>query len=233
VQKGSAEYDYYLQGLVMRGVAPRPEYQISVTIWSCMFRTEFLREHAIRFESFCDYEDDWITCIRAFRAANTVCLESRTVYVWRIHDQSESHNRIVHDRYIEDFYEKYSRMRAFLLESVAQTGLSERERFVFERELQKEGILWTLSNETGRGISGRTIAQSVTVVKQTVQAERDRGFYRGMVTHPLSTTGYGVSRVKRNYHIVREAFLTFLLLHHMEGAAVRLNKKLLHGRWHN
>lgn len=232
LKNGTDTYNHYLQALVMCGRAPHPEYEVSVSIWSCLFRTEFLKVNGICFESFCDYEDDRIACIKAFKLAKVVCLESRTVYCWRVHTQSESHNRIVRDKYIENFYEKYCRLNAFFRDAVAETGLTKQEMEVFEREMQKRAILWNLSNETGRGIDGRTLLESEAIVKTVVQAEREKGLHKGMVTYPLSTTGYGVSGGKKIYHLVRESFLMFLLLHHMEGAAVRMNKKYLHGRWH-
>lgn len=232
LKNGTETYNHYLQSLVMCGRAPHPECEVSVSIWSCLFRTEFLKENGIRFESFCDYEDDRIVCIKAFKKAGTVCLESRTVYCWRVHAQSESHNRIVHDRYIENFYEKYCKLNHFFHNAVADTGLTEQETDIFSREMQKRAILWNLSNETGRGIEGRDLRESEQIVKAVVQAERKKGLYKGMITHPLSTTGYGVFGGKKMYHLIREGFLMFMLLHHMEGAAVHINKKFLHGRWH-
>jgi hypothetical protein len=197
-----------------------------------MFKTEVLRRNGIYFESFCDYEDDWIASIKIFLASDIVCFEDRTVYCWRVHNASESHNRVAKDRYIEDFYRKYCSLRKFLLDSVAETDLTERERKAFERELQKRAMLWTLSNETGRGIEGRTVNDSTKVLKEVVSREKAAGLCKGLITHSISTTGYGVSGAKRIYHKLREAFLTFLIINNMEGAAVKLNKKYLHGRWH-
>ncbi|MBO5068967.1 MAG: glycosyltransferase [Roseburia sp.] len=232
LKNGSERYCHYLQSLVMRGCSPHPEYKVPGSIWSFLFRTEFLRDNDIRFESFCDYEDDWIVCIKAYRSAKVICLEKRTVYCWRVHNQSESHNRILRDRYIEDFYARYCRLNAFMQEAVAGTGLTTKQHRFFAREMQKRALLWTLSNETGRGIRGRSMEESKAAVKTAVLSERKKGFQKGIVLVPLSTTGYRVSRGKKLYHILRETCLTFLLLHHMEGAAIYLNKKFLHGRWH-
>lgn len=232
LKNGSERYCHHLQSLVMRGCSPHPEYRVPGSIWSFLFRTEFLRSNDIRFESFCDYEDDWIVCIKAYRSAKVICLEKRTVYCWRVHAQSESHNRVMHDRYIEDFYAKYCRLNAFMQEAVAGTGLTGEQQRVFDRELQKRALLWTLSNETGRGIHGRSMEESKAAVKSAVLAERKKGLQRGIILVPLSTTGYRVPKGKKMYHILREAALTFLLLNHMEDAAIYMNKKFLHGRWH-
>lgn len=232
LKNGSERYCHYLQSLVMRGCSPHPEYKVPGSIWSFLFKTEFLRRNAIRFESFCDYEDDWIVCIKAYRSAKVICLEKRTVYCWRVHNQSESHDRVMRDRYIEDFYAKYCKLSTFMQESVAETGLTAKQHMDFARELQKRALLWTLSNETGRGICGRMPEESKAAVKAAVLAERKSGFRKGMVLVPLSTTGYRVSKGKKLYHIFRESCLTFLLLHHMEGAAVFINKRFFHGRWH-
>jgi glycosyltransferase involved in cell wall biosynthesis len=232
VKRDSLEHKRYLQGLVMGSLAPHQEYRTGWSIWCCMFRTDFLRKNNIHFLSYLDYEDDWMVSVNALAAADTVCFEDRTVYCWRVHASSESHNRITHDRYIDDFYEKYCSFREFLLDAVRDTEPGKKEMAAFERELQKRALLWDLSNETGRGIEGRSIGESTVEVKKTVAWERKRGIKRGIVTHSLTTTGLGVSFAKKLYHKLREAFVTFLLLHHMEGAAVYLNHKILHGRWH-
>ena len=82
IEKGQQLYDFYLQTLVMRGVTPHPECKVNGSIWSCLFRTDFLKKNHITFYKYCDYEDDWIFCILAYRAAEKICLEKKTVYSW-------------------------------------------------------------------------------------------------------------------------------------------------------
>lgn len=89
-----------------------------------------------------------------------------------------------------------------------------------------------LSNETGRGIAGRTEKESIAVMRHVVQEEKRNGIYPEINQNTLSITGYGMTGLKYKYHVFRDKFLTFLLLHHMIPAAVWLNKKVLHGRWH-
>lgn len=232
IEKGQQLYDFYLQTLVMRGVTPHPECKVNGSIWSCLFRTEFLKKNHITFYKYCDYEDDWIFCILAYRAAEKICLERKTVYSWRVHNQSESHNRVVKDRYLTHFYENYCEMRKFFLDAVNSTQIEQTDLRRYQCELQKMALLWSLSNETGRGIAGRTEKESIAVMRHVVQEEKRNGIYPEINQNTLSITGYGMTGLKYKYHVFRDKFLTFLLLHHMIPAAVWLNKKVLHGRWH-
>ena len=122
-----------------------------------------------------DYEDDWIFCILAYRAAEKICLEKKTVYSWRVHNQSESHNRVVKDRYLTHFYENYCEMRKFFLDAVNSTQIGQTDLRRYQCELQKMALLWSLSNETGRGIAGRTEKESIAVMRYVVQEEKRNG----------------------------------------------------------
>lgn len=49
IEKGQQLYDFYLQTLVMRGVTPHPECKVNGSIWSCLFRTDFLKKIILHF----------------------------------------------------------------------------------------------------------------------------------------------------------------------------------------
>lgn len=230
---GTVDYQHFLQTLIMRDVSSYPECNISPSIWSCMFRTDFLRKKEMSFWAFCDYEDDWLFNIKAFINADKICLETRTVYGWRINQLSESHNRIFKDKYIHDFYKRHNQLQEFLWESLKEAQLTEKETLRFKREMQKQVLLWGLSNETGRGIKQNTVRESTRIMKNIVAQERKKGICKGINRHALSTSTSGGTGVKWLFYIFRDKLLTFLLLHHLEGLAVRVNKKYLHGRWHN
>lgn len=232
LDKGTLEYQYHLQSLVMQDMSPHPECKMVGAIWSCIFKTAFLRENEITFYCFCDYEDDWIFCIQAFLAAKRVCLESKIVYGWRVHEQSESHNRTINDRYLDNFYQNHQRMRAFFWKALEEAGLTEQEKARYAIELQKQAILWSLSNETGRGIQKHTIKESTAIMKKVMKEEKSRGICKDLNKYALSISSFKASGWKLRYYLFRDHFLTFLLLHRMEGAAVWLNKKVMHGRWH-
>ena len=95
---------------------------------------------------------------------------------------------------------------------------------MFAGELQKEAMLWGLSNETGRGIKNRTIRQSTKVMKVITRTERKNGITKGMLMRPLPISIYGQRGIKKAYCKFRDIFLTGLLLYYMEGLAVILNK---------
>jgi glycosyltransferase involved in cell wall biosynthesis len=232
IESGTELYSRYLQTLVMRGLVHYPDCEVSGSIWCCMFRTEFLRENNIFFFSFCDYEDDWIFLILSMVNAGKFIIETRTVYSWLIHNQSESHNRTSKDRYLEDFYEKHRLLRAFFHEALKNVGLTEKMEERFACELQKQALLWSLSNETGRGIERHTEREIVDIMTHVVETETYEGICRHINRHPLYISVAGAHGWKRCYYVLRDKLLTFLLLHNQIPLAVRLNKNVFHGRWH-
>jgi hypothetical protein len=179
-----------------------------------------------------DYEDDWIFLTLSMVCAERFCIEKRVVYTWRVHADSESHNRVANDRYLEDFYEKHRLLRAFFCEALKNAGLTEKQKDRFACELQKQALLWALSNETGRGIKKHTEQESAAILAHVVEREKYEGICRRINRHPLYISVAGARGFKRIYYVFRDRLLTFLLLHGQIPLAVRLNRKLLHGRWH-
>lgn len=232
IEYRTAAYAQYLQTLVMRGLVHYEDCKVSGSVWCCMFRTEFLRENNISFYRFCDYEDDWIFLILAMVHAKRFCIENKTVYSWLIHDNSESHNRITRDRYLDDFYEKHRLLRAFFWEALKNANLSEKLEARFACELQKQALLWSLSNETGRGIEMHSKEEIIAILSHVVESEKREGICKGINRHPLYISVAGSKGLKRFYYSFRDKLLTFLLLHNRIPLAVYLNQNVLHGRWH-
>lgn len=233
LERDTIEYKNSYGALILRGDVIQTPNKIDCNIWNKIYRLDFLKENQMRFQTFLDYEDDWLFIIDAMKHAKAVTIRKQVVYIWRINEESESRNRIVHDKYLEDFYQKHCALRTFLLEALEGIPVERKLYMLYEKELQKETLLWGLSNETGRGIENRTISQSTKVMKSIVKQERNYGIKKGMVKRPLPISIYGQHGLKKAYYVFRDVFLTFLLLSHMEKLAVVLNKKLLHGRWHN
>ena len=233
LKKDTKEYEDSYGALILRGDVIKTSKKIDCNIWNKIYRLEFLKENQIYFKTFLDYEDDWIFVINAMRYAQNIVLRDDIIYVWRKNEESESRNRVVRDKYLEDFYQKHCALRKFLLDALKEISLEDNLYALFEKELQKETLLWGLSNETGRGILNRTISQSTDVMKKIVKQERQHGLKKGMLRRPLPVSIYGQHGVKKAYYIFRDVLMTFLLLHHMELLAVVLNKKVMHGRWHN
>lgn len=233
LKRGTADYENSYGALILRGDAIQTPNKVDCNIWNKIYRLDFLRENHMRFQTFLDYEDDWLFVIEAMKYAKAVTIRKQVVYIWRTNEESESRNRIVHDKYLDNFYEKHCRLRTFLLDALDTAKIERNLYTMFEGELQKETLLWGLSNETGRGIENRTIAQSTDVMKNIVKQERSIGIKKGMLKRPLPISTYGQHGLKKAYYVFRDLFLTFLLLNHLEKPAVILNKKLFHGRWHN
>jgi glycosyltransferase involved in cell wall biosynthesis len=232
IERGTTAYTQYLQTLVMRGLVHYPGCEVTGSIWCCMFRTDFLRENNISFYRFCDYEDDWIFLILAMVHAGTFAIEARTVYSWVIHNASESHNRVKKDRYLDDLYEKHRLLRAFFWEALKHADLTEAQEERFGCELQKQALLWSLSNETGRGIRKHSEREIVAIMTHVVETEKYEGIYRRINRRPLYISTAGAKGFRRRYYAFRDKLLTFLLLHGQIPLAVRMNREMLHGRWH-
>ena len=233
LEEGTEEFNHAFGSLILRGDVIKASQKIDCNIWNKIYRLDFLRENKIIFKTFLDYEDDWIFVINAMKHAKTVTIRKQVVYIWRTNLESESRNRIAHDKYLDDFYVKHCALRAFLLDALKEATVDQKLYVLYENELQKETLLWGLSNETGKGIENRTLSQSTAVMKEIVKHEREYGVKRGMLKRPLPISIYGQHGIKKAYYVFRDLFLTILLLNHMEGLAVVLNKKVLHGRWHN
>ncbi len=228
-------WPYYIWDATMRGLAP--EYKgrvcsVAAGIWSVMFKTEFLKRNNIRFRKFLDYEDDLVFMIDVMKYADSFVYIDIPLYIYNFNPLSESNNRIKKDRYIDDFYDKFCLFSDFMLGSVENTGLDEKYSERFKRELQKSCLLWNLSNETGRGIEGRRVKDSVLNVKKAVKGEYKRGMMKNLNKDTLDISTYGATGVKKSYYAFRDRFLTFLMLGRMYMPAVILNKYLIHGRWH-
>lgn len=233
LKKGTKEYDESYAALILRGDVLQTTKKIDCNIWNKVYRLDFLRAHQINFYKYLDYEDDWIFVINVMRYARNITLRKKVVYIWRQNEESESRNRIIKDKYLDDFYKKHSALREFLLDALSEISLPDDYQAIYEGELQKETLLWGLSNETGRGISNRTIKQSTVVMQNIVKQEKCYGIKKGMLCRPLPVSIYGQYGIKKLYYIFRDILLTFFLLNHLELLAVVLNKKVMHGRWHN
>ena len=142
LKKGTKEYEESYGALILRGNVIQTSKKIDCNIWNKIYRLDFLRKNQIWFHTFLDYEDDWLFVINALKYAKSVTLRKKVVYAWREHEESESRNRVVKDKYLENFYEKHCALKEFLLESLREVSLAERYDMQFEGELQKETRLW-------------------------------------------------------------------------------------------
>lgn len=231
IEKGTEKYEQNLGALIFRS-GIKCVGGVDAALWNKVFRTKFLKNNHINFFRFLDYEDDWLFAIEALHKAERVSVCTKTVYAWRVNMESESHNRKNKDVYIDNFYVKHCNLKNYLLTILNELNISENLYNSFCGELQKETLLWGLSNETGRGITGRCISESTEVMKKISSEERKNGWVKGMLWrfHPISV--YGQHGIRKLYHQFRDVFLTVLLMCRMEYLAVVLNKKILHGRWH-
>ena len=74
--------------------------------------------------------------------------------------------------------------------------------------------------------------ESAALLKEVVKKEKKKGIQPGLGRHPLYISTYEMTGWKKTYRLLRDRLLVFLLLHHGITAAVVLNRKVFHGRWH-
>ena len=74
------------------------------SVWKCIFRTDFIRDHHIRFARFVNYEDDWIFVTHALCCADQVVTCAAAGYCWRVNESSESHS----GRYVPDLGDRFT-----------------------------------------------------------------------------------------------------------------------------
>ena len=80
------------------------------SVWKCIFRTDFVREHRISFKSFVSYEDDWIFVTRALCCADRVAASREAGYCWRVNEESESHRGV----YSPDLCERFATLDEYV-----------------------------------------------------------------------------------------------------------------------
>lgn len=228
-------WKYIVWDAAMRNLAPvygEGMVSVAAAVWTNLFRVSFIKKNGIRFKRFLDYEDDLLFMIDVMKYAESFVYDKRPLYVWNENPGSESRNRIINDRYIEDFYNKFCDFREFMLDSINTEGLPEDNLKRFSIELQKSCLLWNLSNETGRGIKDRRVKNSIQIVKKVVKKEKEAGIIKGINKEPLGISVFGARGIKRTYYSFRDKFLTFCMIKNMCAVAVLMNKYLLHGRYH-
>lgn len=81
------------------------------TVWKCIFRTDFMRDNKIRFQSFIHYEDDWLLVTRVLCWAQRAVTVSEAGYCWRVNEGSESHKRVC----IEDLHQRFAAFDEYVL----------------------------------------------------------------------------------------------------------------------
>lgn len=92
------------------------------SVWKCIFRTDFVREHQISFKSFVSYEDDWIFVTRALCCADRVVTSREAGYCWRVNEESESHRGV----YIPDLCERFAALDEYVA-GYLEEGIREAE----------------------------------------------------------------------------------------------------------
>lgn len=82
------------------------------TVWKCIFATDFIRKHNMKFIAFVNFEDDWIFVTKALTYAKKVVGQSIVGYIWRVNNNSESHGKV----YIQDLLNRVKKLENYVFE---------------------------------------------------------------------------------------------------------------------
>ena len=93
-------------------------FQVPVTIWNCIFRTQFLRNNDIHFRSSVTYEDDWVFVGTVLSYCSCLVVTPKAYYSWTINPQSRSHTSV----FIPNYFSKRSQHRELMLTTAARSG---------------------------------------------------------------------------------------------------------------
>lgn len=104
VYRGDEVQRGLLYPLLFRGYAysfvPSGNYLYG-TLWKCIFRADWIRDHHLTFRAFVAYEDDWLFVTQALSLARNAVSVSASGYCWRVEADSESHRRMMTENLME------------------------------------------------------------------------------------------------------------------------------------
>lgn len=92
-------------------------------IWSCMFKSDFIRKYNVKFRSYINFEDDLLFKVDVLSKASKVATISYIGYYWRVNLKSETY----HHEYIENIKEKqqkcYEDMFSCISDRISDTNI--------------------------------------------------------------------------------------------------------------
>lgn len=139
------------------------------SVWKCIFRTDFVKEHGIDFRRFVNYEDDWIFVTRALCCADRVVTSRKAGYCWRVNEGSESHRGV----YIPDLCERFAALDQYVT-GYLEEGIREAEVLTEYRKVS----LCEHYVELFRNAANIRFAQGKTGGERRVCRERMRTYLR-------------------------------------------------------
>ena len=112
-------------------------FQVPVTIWNCIFSTQFLRNNGIHFRSSVTYEDDWVFVGTVLSYCSCLVVTPKAYYSWTINPQSRSHTSV----FIPNYFSKRSQHRELMLTTAARSGGAKKELEAFAHILDAQTIV--------------------------------------------------------------------------------------------
>ncbi len=130
--KDEVRNECFLSNLFQTSKAYQTKHNLRVSnnIWKCAIKNDFIREHAIVFRRYLDFEDDRLFLLDALSHANCVRCIPDILYYWRVDLKSESHDY----KYVENLYNKDRALEEDYLAMARQAGCTE-EQLAHLREL--------------------------------------------------------------------------------------------------
>ena len=105
-------------------------------VWSCIFKSSFLKEHKILFKSIVNYEDDYTFLFQVLINSPSIYLEKKGIYYWNNYATSTSATH----KYDYTSLEKLSCLRSFLEEKLNFSAFKDNKNVL-------NNVLWGFYND--------------------------------------------------------------------------------------
>lgn len=198
---------------------PETEARLSATIWKCMVRSRFLKEHGICFRKYVNYEDDWLFLLDILSRADKVSLMSEVLYYWRINLKSETYVT----SYVENLYEKDQRLQTELEQILEAAGVNKtycgrfhqhynctRAVNLIENEMRSRGRTWKEKKKTIQKIMKEPDFKKSLVCR--------RYYHHNLVRKKIALALMG-------WNMPETAYIFLSLFHRLKLAGIK------HGSW--
>lgn len=154
--------------LVMGEVLNKPKVCIPSVVWNCVFRASIINDNKVEFESFIQYDDDWVFLLKYLEVSKKIYLTKNVYYQWYIHNDSESHC----PKYLDRIDCRYENLRRFQKNYMLGCNVSYKERELFENYFYANFLYVATTNEAIQVRSIKSLAKAVNYIYQQVKSDR-------------------------------------------------------------
>ncbi len=98
------------------------EISIYATVWKCIISRNLINSQKMKFNTFVNYEDDFIMLLQLFLHADRISTLSDILYYWNTNIHSEMHRSV--GRYLSDLEPRQKRLLDYVTNSLAENNIA-------------------------------------------------------------------------------------------------------------